>query len=402
MIKNQKYLLLLFLAIQIAFTGPAAASSFYSSTGFGISQYYTSAQANGMGGIGLAVVDDLGINELNPAALESYGLTRIIGDFVWEETVQKQINAQSRARFVNPVAFRVLLPIKKRTSVAFAFNPVARTNVDFTQVTSLGAEAYTREIIQEGGLSRGVISIKFSPFNFWNIGLGAYFNFGKYTETWKTDFLNSSYIDGKDVFTTYVQGINFTIGTLFIPVKNLNIGMIYENKAKLNSNTMLRYGSANEEEMPDRNPALASSFGLGFSYLVRARLLIGMDYIQRNWSEHSISGISASSLNNDKRIGFGLQYRAKSEFPATFFQRIAFRLGSYYHLLAFQEPDGDNISEAFVSFGLGIPFHGNRGRFDMALELGKRGNLTNNALEEEIVRFTVSLLGAERWFIRRY
>lgn len=402
MMKTQKLFILIFISLTVPGLKSASASSFYSSTGLGISQYYTNAQANGMGGIGLAIVDELGINELNPAAVESYGLTRVIGDFSWEETVQKQVNSQGRARFASPASFRVLLPVKKRTSISFAFNPVARTKVDFTTVASFGSESYTREIIQDGGLSRGVISLKFSPFNFVNLGLGANFNFGKYTETWKIDFFNDTYIDGKDVFSTYVQGTNFTVGTLLTPVKNLNVAMIYENKVKLNGNTTLRYGSANEDEVPDRHPTLASSFGLGFSYLLYEKFLIGMDYMQRNWSENNISDISVSSLNNDKRIGFGLQFRAKKDLPATILQRFAFRLGGYYHLLAFQEADGDNISEAVLSFGLGIPFQGNRGRFDLALEYGQRGNLSHNALEEDIIRFSVSLIGAERWFVRRY
>ena len=57
------------------------AQSFYSSQGIGLVSYFVSGGSTGMGGVGLALTDDLTVSSLNPASLSALPLSTISGNF---------------------------------------------------------------------------------------------------------------------------------------------------------------------------------------------------------------------------------------------------------------------------------------------------------------------------------
>ena len=79
-----------------------------------------------------------------------------------------------------------------------------------------------------------------------------------------------------------------------------------------------------------------------------------------------------------------------------------YRIGMYYSRLPVLTASDEPVTEFFVSAGVGLPFYRNAGRLDFALQVGQRGDLKNDPLQENIIRFVAALSGAQKWFVRRF
>jgi hypothetical protein len=79
---------------------------------------------------------------------------------------------------------------------------------------------------------------------------------------------------------------------------------------------------------------------------------------------------------------------------------MSYRFGANYKLLPYEEIGGTKVSQWTMNLGFGLPFGRGYNRIDFAAEFGKRGNLTDNGAEENIVLIHVAVIGSERWFQR--
>ena len=60
--------------------------------------------------------------------------------------------------------------------------------------------------------------------------------------------------------------------------------------------------------------------------------------------------------------------------------------------------NGEPVIEETFSLGTGFPFRGNLGQLDMALSFGTIGDMGTNQMESSYWRFTLSVVGLERWW----
>ena len=58
------------------------------------------------------------------------------------------------------------------------------------------------------------------------------------------------------------------------------------------------------------------------------------------------------------------------------------------------------IKEFGISFGLGFPFRRSKSNLNFAFEIGNRGTVENNLVQENFYKFTFGLSIYERWFVK--
>lgn len=397
-LNNTSLLIKTFFLITILFMASICqADSFYSSIGLGMPRYFVSGKAAGMGGAGIAVFDEMAINRANPAALKNYGLTRVSMEFDLESVDAKHELGKVNSKFGNANGFHFLVPLHRKLSFGIGISLIADSRYSALITGGDDDYFYNRKVDASGGLGRGTVSFSYNPIELLHIGFSAQFNFGKFKEDWETDFVSSQYIDAVDEFSTHMRGVNMRFGMIITPIKDLHLGLVYANKATLNSQTTLRQGSGVEKEWLEQTVILPSVLSAGASYFLNEKFLFAVDYVSQKWSEYE----SGSDFGDSYRIAAGLEFTPSREITASYLNKISYRIGAYYTRLHIFGTTGEPMTENFATCGIGFPFHGNRGRIDLSLQVGQRGSLAENPYEEKIVRIVAALSGGERWFVRR-
>jgi hypothetical protein len=62
---------------------------------------------------------------------------------------------------------------------------------------------------------------------------------------------------------------------------------------------------------------------------------------------------------------------------------------------------GHQLSDSGISFGLGLPFKGDKTSFNMACNIGQRGTLDNNLIREKYLFLSFSVTLHDFWFYKR-
>ncbi len=377
----------------------ARADSFYSSIGLGIPRYFVSPKSIGMGGAGIGFVDRLAVNAMNPAAINVMGITTLSVDFEYESVDSKNSLAAVNTRHGNASGFRFVVPLKRYLNLLTMLKPLAGSRYTLSLEQSTEASEYTRIVQGDGGLSAAGLGLQYQIKPWLSLGSMMNFHFGSYKEQWKTDFVEETFTDASDEFNSYLWGIGFECGALLKPGKNIGVGLVYKYGGRLDAETQSTLGSGFDLGTVTVDIAHPPAYGLGISYAF-PKLLFALDYYMQSWSQYKIENVHRDNLHDYWRIGGGLEFLSSRDFLASYFKRVSLRLGAYYAELPFTNSDQSSVSEKFLTFGIGLPFHVNAGRVDLSLEVGTRGQLPQADYRDAIIRLSGSITGSELWFQR--
>ena len=395
----KKIVIVIAFLFQLFQFGNVRADSFYSSIGLGIPQYIVTIKALGMGGAGIGVVDRLALNAMNPAANDIMGITSISAGFQYESVDNRTATSKVNTRYGNPAGFQFFIPVKHNINVIAAIRPLMISRYVLSSSQRVQDIEFTRLVRGSGGLSAASLGTQVLLKKWLFVAGMVNMNFGAYTEEWKTDFYSVSFADASDVLSSHLHGPSFELGVLLRMSRNFGFGAIYKSKSSLSAETQLTSGSYHKPEPTKSTVTYPSSVGLGFSY-ISTKFLFSLDYFTQFWSQYKVNNTSPD-FNNTWRFGGGMEYTGSRNPMQPFMNRVSYRIGAYIGKLPFEKSRQTSVNEKFVSLGLGLPFAMNAGRIDLALEIGKRGNVANNQYEETIIRLSGSLTGGELWFQRR-
>jgi hypothetical protein len=404
-----RYIFLIFGFITLIWN-PVRSGSYYNSNGLGDIKYFTNAQAIGMGGTLIAVVDQFQINVLNPAALTFIPLTRLSGDFIHEAIWSQAQQANGFVKYTNLNGISLAIPLKTEKLVtSISIIPSSKIDYEYSVPDTINSFGYDKRIKASGGLNN--ISFGFGLAITKNIYWGNYLhvNFGKIQQTWSADFVSDLFWDANNRLTRRMWGINWTGGLIIRPTSHLFLGAIYSSKYKLNYNeqtdNFTQQGSLiytiDKFKTDDLKTTIPELWGLGASYILEQKYRLSTDFLYQPWSDFTSENSFASNYNNSYRLGFGIEMLPNTKnMLAKYYERMSYRVGYFYHQLNFQDKNGSNVTEYGINVGAGFPYYGNWGRVDVALRFGQRGNLSSNPVKENIFQIFVSVSGGEKWFFR--
>jgi hypothetical protein len=141
--------------------------------------------------------------------------------------------------------------------------------------------------------------------------------------------------------------------------------------------------------------SMPSSWGIGLSFKLKRGFLLAFDHNRTDWSTFSI---------NDDDAGFrkGIDYVIGAEFTTarrrddSWLKKSTIRGGYRVRELP-MKVGGVGVDERVVTAGWGVPIGSGIGRFDLAMEMGSRGDIEDNGMRERLVRFGLSLSAFEKW-----
>ena len=388
---------------------PAArAGSLYSVLGLGQTSTFVSGQANGMGGAGIAHADVVAINALNPAAERPFPLTRVSATFLYEGVRLRTTLASGWHNYAGPAAFRLNVPLGSAWAVTAGFAPVSLRDYSLTargefQHTWFGGQkevTYAQEREGSGGLSALSLDVCRMIGKRISLGLGGRFIYGTLKDTWRLTFDSDQFRPTEDQYSLHARGMSVVAGVLVEPLENLRVGAFYQNKASL---TLERRGESRyvySDTVGTVRSVYPAALGLGvYAGLGKSWTLVA-DFRLQDWHQFRWDDRPDPLAQKAWRVGAGAQFAAPVGMLSSFWKKIQLRAGAYREVLPFTATQGKILDEKALTFGLGVPLPEGRGRLDVALAVGRRGNTRDFPVEETFLRTTVTFVGAEKWFIK--
>jgi len=425
----------------LAFNTVAQINSYspYSRYGLGDLNKNYFANNKALGGLSYGMTSPLNININNPATYSYYWLTNfeagLTGTATWMNTSDGQTQVNALNQF-NYLAFG--MPLKaNRWGLTFGAVPMSSIGYNFTSTDSLDVIGRIENSFDgSGGLNRFFLG---SGFNFVidttnTLAFGFNFNyiFG--------DLFNRQRLVYKDVSNAYntlqterinVNDIGFDFGFQYKKdfracskkdsLKNciersdysFAIGAYYGSQSNLNAKlsqlTRTYTGNTNFEAFKDTvhfvseqkdTVKLPQTIGVGFTLQKKNHWLIGVDMQIQQWAATVFN--QSILFQNSSRLaaGFEIIPVPKPDAGTSYLGLITYRIGAKYET-GFLNINNTSITDFGINFGFGLPFRKTLSKLNLAFELGQRGTLENNLIQEKYIKGTLGLTINDKWFNKR-
>ena len=442
----RRFLPFLFVVFGLPATGFSQDNSPYSRYGLGDLAPNHNVFTRGMGGISAGVFDYLGNlqgmnsnNFANPAALAN--VTNTIFDIGAEASFRtlKSLNPVKKFTAANSyfnylsLAFPIASEKMKKKDInwglSFGLKPITRISYKIENNKRLSSIDSLNTLYEgSGGTNLAYVGTAFRIKGF-SLGINAGYMFGNKDYSTRLAFINDTvaYAKSNTQSQTNFGGLFLSGGLQYEIVLNKNMkdqlpkilrfGLYGNLQQKLNANrdNLTETFSYDGNGLPYRVDSVydqknikgkieyPSSFTGGFSYQDN-HWIFGADFETTNWSKYRYYG-QADPLQNKWTIRVGGQYYPAKQGASVkkYFNFVRYRAGFYYG------PDYIKLNNSRPDFaftvGTGMPltslqrinWYGEYVMLNTALEIGGRGNKTNN-VKENMVRFSIGIAMNGRWF----
>ncbi|MEZ4777478.1 MAG: hypothetical protein R3D00_30155 [Bacteroidia bacterium] len=402
----------------------------YSRYGIGDILSSTTTRNAGMGGIGIASDNYFSINRVNPASYGDLVFTTFdisaFGQLSRLKSTQTK-ESQFSAGF-HDIGFG--FPSNKSLVLVMGFAPFSAVGykiVDLKNV-QLGDSSYIQETqySANGGINQAYIGAAARLMKRkLRIGVNARYLFGNTTYNWLVLLRNSD--------STVVDNFQLISANRDVYLKGFStqVGLIYQDTINKKDNILFRFGATTDYSLNlkgDRvtefdngqvldttsrgfqtgNISLPSSIGVGFMVNKPGYWSVGLDVMYRNWKNFQYFD-DVTTLGNELRVGAGTEFSPNPQ-SAKYFNRVSYRFGAYWQQ-TYLQLENKPIQDYGITMGIGLPsgLKGNSrlnqgratSRINLSLELGRRGSINSQPLEELYARIRLGFSLNDRWFIRR-
>ncbi|TDO20138.1 porin family protein [Pedobacter duraquae] len=405
----------------------------YSRYGVGNLKSLNLPQFKAMGGISSGVWKPDGysyINMQNPASYAGIQYTSIdIGASGSISNLRR--NGASESSF-NATLSHVALafPVTPRSALSFGVLPYSELGYQFSNSATLSSpgnsasQAVNYIYGGEGGLTKAYFGYGRQFGDHFRLGANVDYIFGNMLQTRSTEFVDqTNVLNSRFQTKNSVGGIGFSYGAQYhidLDAKtSLNFGYSGSSSSNINSRrTFVVTQYLKDATTGNENGALdtlqitqdaKSSLKLplvhnfGFTVEKFGRWMIGADYRMGKWANFMIDGQN-QGLQNTYGMSVGGQITPDAGSISSYFNRVDYRLGFTYDKTYVRINDQD-IKQMAVTFGFGFPLASTPSRLafykiNFTTELGKRGTMTNNLLQENYINLHLGFTMNDKWFRR--
>lgn len=408
--------------------GQKFVNSPYSRFGLGMIEPTASFRSAGMGGVSIALRDNVSVTYSNPASYSSFDTISFVFDLGldYSSNQLKSSTAKHTSDDFNFDHIIISFPIKNKWGFAFGVVPFSNGYYNMgTTITELdplydpvvgivnvehrGNGGYTRTFFGTGlaltkNLSVGInMNVLFGEINRTN---------GYYFESDPVLF-SSRYEENISLSGIYFDG-GLQYHRLLKDKKFLNLGLAYTPKHEFSSdysNLFLRESLYNLPpyspdtvsivDIPEGSTTLPQTISVGVAYGLTDKFTASVDYVFTDWQNAKIYG-AEDYLTSTHSIQAGAEYIPNKFSNLYFFDRIEYRLGgriSENYLTI----NNEQIKEYGITFGVGIPLgRAVWSKLNIVFDYTNRGgSLTNGLHKENIYSLGLSFNLYDYWFVKR-
>ena len=390
----------------------------YSRYGFGeiVEQSYGSNIGYGSLSSGLRV-DDV-INYSNPASYTAQDTNSFIFDLGLSarSALQRSSDAQINRKAVGFDHIAIGFPVIRWWKSSIGVVPLSHVGYHVQQTEMPGDinEKITR-FEGEGGLRQFYIGNAFDLTENLSVGFNYFYLFGKNTYT-SSSFLPQDPYSGQfqKELNAHISGSRFQLGlqhqwNIFRDY-TLTTGASYDIQATLDQETdrqFFSYYQYTSDGIPQQDTIdrvrtsststtqYPSGYQVGFT-LQNPKFVMGADVKYQNWSDID----EYSNLSDSYSIHTGLQYTPDPQALRNYFKRINYRVGGFYKQ-SYLKINNEQLQDYGITFGLGLPLQYNKTKFNLSLQLGRKGTRENNLIEENYAILNFNITFYDFWFIKQ-
>jgi hypothetical protein len=378
-------LLLLALA-----AGPVCAESIFSMNGIGEPTFGVDARGMAMGGAGLANPTAWHISLDNPALLARVGRFSFGAALIPEMRRIEIEESDKSAAFAYFPFFRLTHGFPGKVTGAAAIGSDHRVSYKVEERRMQDSLQVVDVRSGEGG--PGFISLALAREFKDMLMIGAELRIlvGTIEDERYVQFIGEPSLSTRDVVKTSFGGEPMArIGGFLDLGAGLGIGGFYQFSRLMDVRTtyIARETEVAEETSDLTYPAMG---GIGFSYRAGDRVSMTAEWHRSAWSEAgSPAGYKGEMVDAD-RISVGAEWETGDDY------RVPLRLGYLWRELSYRPSWASSAPTEFaVTAGFGLPFRQENGSFDVAIQVGARGDLETDRASERFLRFTLSIVGTE-------
>ena len=398
--------LLLALTVSVGVMAQNMTSSPFSRYAYGDMNENVPAAYRAMGGVGFGMRSNKAINPSQPASYTGIDSLTFMFDVAasaswshYSDAAGKKNKANGNLEYVT-----MQFPLYKRwIAMSVGLLPYSSVGYDITlrDSTAGGGYHYTKTYNGNGNISQVYGGLSFNIYNWFALGANIYYMWGDLNHLRSVTFdesgLNSTIQD--EILS--VSNIRFRYGAqLFHTFGDhaFNIGAIFENKMKLNSQLIV-IETQTEDSIPvyEGGWQLPMVWGVGASYTWANRLTVGFDFERQYMAEAAYAGLTGADygLRNTNRIAAGVEYRHNPQ-GRKYVEHMIWRAGVKVQDEYLTSIGAKKIS---ASIGIGFPLWTIGTVINTTIEYTHRGSPAG--LQDNGLRFTIGASVAENWFFKR-
>lgn len=415
----KRILVLSFLSAAYFAGAQTIGNSPYAAYGIGDVKFDNSVEVNAMGGISTAYITDFNnsFNFRNPAANTNLELTTLKFEVANENnffrTDYNDTKATKHSTYISNIS--IAFPISRKVKFGMGYQPYSSKKYALYQEETSGDNTRTNYFHGEGNLNTVQAGLSYQITPQFALGFRSNFYFGNLYD------LDELYTSNSELYNGYetknkVETFNFTFGTTYqkklandnkltlgatytfgntgqMETRYTNSTYFYTNGAKQNENII-------EQQISKDKQLIPSEGSVGIGYGKDLKYFFGTQYDFKKGETIQILG--KPFANQDSyRISAGGWFVPNINNFRNYFSRVIYRYGAYYEKGNLNIND-KNINKFAVTGGATFPFANKStsriSGIDLAIEVGKRGTLQNNLINQNFINFRIGINFADRWF----
>ncbi|SDI71201.1 hypothetical protein SAMN05421846_11251 [Chryseobacterium taeanense] len=421
----KKIFVLSFISVGYFLNAQNLSNSPYATYGIGDVKYDNTIETTSMGGISTAFISDFtsNFNFANPANNANFELTSIKLEATNENNYFKTDynNTKSTKHSTYLSNISLAFPLSPKLKMGLSYQPYSSksyeiVHTDYNEETGV---TIGNRFKGSGTLNTAQIALGYKINDKFAVGARANYYFGNLYDLNELAASNAELINGYETKNS-IRNFNFTLGASY---QNLNTST--DRKLTIGATTTFgntsnmvteylnsTYYYSDVGRTVKANESIIEQKSTNSKNLLPVKASVGVGYGEDNkWflslqgdykKGESIAYFGQSlDLQDSYRFSAGGWYLPNYNNFRSYFSRIVYRYGAFYEKGSLQIA-GQNINKFGVTAGVLLPFKNSSitrmSGLEIGLEVGKRGTLKNNLINQNYVNLKLGFNFADKWF----
>ncbi|AZA84667.1 hypothetical protein C1637_07465 [Chryseobacterium lactis] len=427
----KKIFVVSFISVGYFLNAQSLSNSPYATYGIGDVKYDNTIETASMGGISTAFISDFtsSFNFANPANNTNFELTSIKLEATNENNYFKSnyndMKSTKHSTYLSNIA--LAFPISSKVKMGLSYQPYSSKAYDIVTEKKLDdGTLYENRFNGSGTLNTAQVAVSYKINQEFAVGARANLYFGDLYDLNEFRTSNSEYINGYEM-KNRVRNFNFTLGTSYQKLntrtdKKLTIGATatFGNSSNMTTdytNSTYRYTdtagnkvdqSILEEKSTSSKNLLPLQASLGVGYGSENHWFVSGQVDYKKGETITYFG-QTRQFQDSYRVSAGGWYLPNYNNFRSYFSRVIYRYGAFYERgnLSINgdgqlDPNGKSINKFGITAGVMLPFKNSSitrmSGLELGIELGKRGTLQNNLINQNFINFKIGFNFADKWF----
>lgn len=421
----KKLFVLSFISVGYFLNAQNLSNSPYATYGIGDVKYDNTIETSSMGGISTAFISDFSsnFNFANPANNANFELTSIKLEATNENNYFKTDynNTKSNKHSTYLSNISLAFPLSPKMKMGLSYQPYSSKSYDIlhTERDAAGNAINGSRFRGSGNLNTAQIALGYKVNDKLAVGARANYYFGNLYDINELSYPGAELINGYETKNS-IKNFNFTLGASYQNVntrtdRKLTIGATttFGNTSNMTTDYVnSTYFYTDAAQTTKSNESIIDQKSTNSKNLLPLQASVGVGYGEENKWFLSLQGDykrgesiayfgNTLDLQDSYRISAGGWYLPNYNNFRNYLSRIVYRYGAFYEKGNLQIA-GQNINKFGISGGVLLPFKNSSitrmSGLELGLELGKRGTLKNNLINQNFINLKVGFNFADKWF----